>query len=224
MKRIFIANCNETLNEIQEELLAKYQGVGLKHKEDLNLVNLRSSKPDYIFFLHWSWIIPESIYKEFNCIVFHMTDLPFGRGGSPLQNLILRGYHETKISAIKVEKGIDTGDVYLKHDLSLMGTATEIFIRAGGVIKQMISEIINNEIIPAKQQGPPTYFYRRKPEQSLIDEHVNNIQSLYDFIRMLDAQNYPHAFLENEMFKFEFTNAQITNDSELTAYVRITKK
>ena len=44
-----------------------------------------------------------------------MTDLPFGRGGSPLQNLIVRGFEETMTSAIKVTKGIDTGDIYLKE-------------------------------------------------------------------------------------------------------------
>jgi len=45
-----------------------------------------------------------------------MTDLPFGRGGSPLQNLIERGIKKTKISAIKVDGGIDTGDIFFKRD------------------------------------------------------------------------------------------------------------
>ena len=47
-----------------------------------------------------------------------MTDLPFGRGGSPLQNLIVRGYKSTKLTAIKVQSGIDTGDIYLKKPFS----------------------------------------------------------------------------------------------------------
>ena len=46
-----------------------------------------------------------------------MTDLPYGRGGSPLQNLIARGFLETKISAILVEKQLDAGPVYLKMEL-----------------------------------------------------------------------------------------------------------
>ena len=49
---------------------------------------LEASNPDFVFFPHWSWKIPPSIYENYNCVVFHMTDLPFGRGGSPLQNLI----------------------------------------------------------------------------------------------------------------------------------------
>jgi len=224
MKKIVIANCNEILNSAQTELQEKYKAIGIQNKEDLNLEDLNLIKPDYIFFMHWSWIIPKSIYNRFNCVVFHMTDLPFGRGGSPLQNLIIRGYKETKISALKVDGGIDTGDIYLKKELSLEGTAAEIFTRTGKIIKNMIEEIINNPITPTKQIGEVTSFKRRKPEQSLIDNSINSIEGIYNFIRMLDADNYPHAFLETDVFKFEFTEAKINNSKELTAHVRIIKK
>ena len=58
-------------------------------KEELTVSLLEEFKPKYIFFPHWSWIIPEEIYNNYNCVVFHSTDLPFGRGGSPLQTLIV---------------------------------------------------------------------------------------------------------------------------------------
>ncbi|MFW6030249.1 MAG: methionyl-tRNA formyltransferase, partial [Halanaerobiales bacterium] len=38
-------------------------------KENLNLKNIEDFNPDYIFFPHWSWIIPEEIYSNYNCIV-----------------------------------------------------------------------------------------------------------------------------------------------------------
>ena len=60
-------------------------------KEELNLEKVRATNPRYIFFPHWSYIVPEEIYNNFECVIFHMTDVPFGRGGSPLQNLITRG-------------------------------------------------------------------------------------------------------------------------------------
>lgn len=224
MNKIVVVNCNEILNDVQDQLVLKYNGIALTTREELNIEYLESIDPIYIFFLHWSWIIHESIYTKFNCVVFHMTDLPFGRGGSPLQNLIIRGFKETKVSAIKVNSGIDTGDIYLKRDLPLLGSATEIFHRAGDVIKDMISEIIASGISPVIQKGDPVYFKRRTPQQSLIDNNILDIEGLYDFIRMLDARNYPHAFFENELFKFEFTNAALINEQELTAHVRIIKK
>ena len=64
----------------------------IKKKSNFNLQLLNEFKPDKIFIPHWSYIIPEEIFNSFDCIVFHMTDLPFGRGGSPLQNLIVRGF------------------------------------------------------------------------------------------------------------------------------------
>ena len=86
--------------------------------------------PRYVFFLHWSAIVPPSITDAFTCIGFHMTDLPYGRGGSPLQNLIVRGHRETKLSAFAVERGIDTGPIYAKAELALDGTAQEIYVRS----------------------------------------------------------------------------------------------
>ncbi len=56
-----------------------------------------------------------------------MTDLPYGRGGSPLQNLIQRGHTSTMLTALRCGAGLDTGDVYLKQPLSLHGSAEEIF-------------------------------------------------------------------------------------------------
>ena len=76
-----------------------------------------------------------------------MTDLPYGRGGTPLQNLIIRGHSETMISAIRCEKKIDAGPVYLKKKLSLDGTAEKIYLRAYKIIEKMIFEIIQTNQI-----------------------------------------------------------------------------
>ena len=76
----------------------------LSSRLDLNIDNLRAINPKIIFFPHWSYLIPEEIYDEFECVVFHMTDLPYGRGGSPLQNLIMKRFSDTKVAAIRVVK------------------------------------------------------------------------------------------------------------------------
>src|SRR5689334_14815339 len=102
--KVIVVNCNPALNEIQEQIILKYNGVLLKEKEELNMGDIIKIDPTYIFFMHWSWIIPAEIFSRYTCVVFHMTDLPYGRGGSPLQNLIIRGHKETKITAIKVEE------------------------------------------------------------------------------------------------------------------------
>lgn len=192
------------------------------NKEEFTLDKLQEFQPEFIFIPHWSYIISEKIWGTFPCVVFHMTDLPYGRGGSPLQNLILSGKTNTKISALKVDNGIDTGDIYLKKDLSLTGTAKEIFVRATPIILEMIEEIIDKKLEPTKQEGIPVNFKRRKPEDSSI-EYLEDINIIYDYIRMLDCEGYPYAFIENDFFKFEFSNAQLLNN-EIIANVRISKK
>jgi len=195
----------------------------ISSKKDFNDDNLKKINPDKIFIPHWSYIIPELIFNSFECIVFHMTDLPYGRGGSPLQNLILLGHKNTKISALQVESKIDTGDIYLKKDLSLNGSAQDIYERANRVIGEMIIEILNTKPVPIKQQGNPTLFTRRKPFMSNMKD-VKSLNEAYDFIRMLDADGYPPAFIETSNCKFEFRKVSKQNDNTLEAYVRIIKK
>lgn len=180
-------------------------------------------QPSKIFIPHWSYIIPSKIYEKYECIVFHMTDLPYGRGGSPLQNLIVRGKKKTKISALRVIKELDAGEIYLKKDLMLNGTAEEIFLRANRMIELMIEQIIKDDITPMPQQGEITVFKRRTPEMSNI-EHLDSLEMIFDHIRMLDAEGYPNAYIETDLFKFEFTGANFKPNNCIIADVRITKK
>lgn len=115
----------------------------------------------YIFVPFWSWYIPPEIYENWEVVIFHMTDLPYGRGGTPLQNLIVRGFKETKISAIKCVKEMDAGPIYMRTTLSLKGTARKIYRRADKLIRNfMIPEILACQYDPIPQVGDPVYFDR----------------------------------------------------------------
>ena len=74
--------------------------------------------PQWIFVPHWSHLIPQSIWGSWRTVIFHMTDLPYGRGGSPLQNLIQRGHSSTMLTALRCCEGLDTGDIYFKQQYS----------------------------------------------------------------------------------------------------------
>lgn len=223
--RLIVANLNTEYKSLNQNLKSKFKDnvQFISRREDLNLSFLEQEKPDFIFFPHWSYIIPENIFNSYNCIVFHMTDLPYGRGGSPLQNLILRGHKKTVLSALKVDKGIDTGDIYLKKELSLNGNAREIFQRTGELIEEMIYSIIDTKSLPTPQKGIPVIFNRRNPEESDISK-LTQVEEVYNYIRMLDADGYPQAFLETNHFKFEFTESKLENNKTIIANVRITKK
>lgn len=188
---------------------------------DLSLDVLERLKPKYIFFPNWSWRVPAEILNRYECVLFHMTDVPFGRGGSPLQNLIVRGFEATKISAMRMTDELDAGPVYAKAPLDLSGSATEIFARAAGCIVEMIGEIIRNSPAPVAQVGTPVMFERRKPAQSVMPCD-GSLRTIYDHIRMLDAPGYPPAFIHYGQWTIEFSNSR--SDSEcVTADVRIFK-
>ena len=150
-----------------------------------------------------------------------MTDLPFGRGGSPLQNLIKRGHSSTMLSALRCGAGLDIGDIYIKQPLSLHGSAEEIFLRADALIEQVIGQIVCEEPAATAQQGDPVLFRRRTPAQSDLANCSKGDQSAwYDQIRMLDAEGYPHAFLEVNGMRLEFRRVSQRSDG-LYADVRI---
>ena len=92
-------------------------------------INLILSKPEIIFFPDWSWIIPNEIISNYKCICFHESNLPKFRGGSPIQNQIIRGITKTKTTAFIMNEKIDAGDIILQKNLSLEGSIQEIFSR-----------------------------------------------------------------------------------------------
>jgi methionyl-tRNA formyltransferase len=198
-----------------DSIIVKYPGTWhfIDSKEKLTLDALKKVQPRYVFFLHWSWIVPEEILNAFECVNFHMTDLPYGRGGSPLQNLIMAGHREkTKLSAIRMVPELDAGPVYFKTDLSLEGTAQEVLTRQSDQSAKMIERMMQEEPEPVPQKGDVVVFERRTSEQSEIPE-LDSAQQLYDFIRMLDGEGYPRAFIEHGGHRYEFSDAELDGDT-----------
>jgi methionyl-tRNA formyltransferase len=182
---------------------------------------LEVTSPRYIFFPHWSWIVSKEVVKKYECICFHMTDLPFGRGGSPLQNLIVQGYKETMLTALKMEEGVDTGPIYYKKSLSLHGTAHDIYKRSEGLCWDMINDFVADNPDSVSQKGVVTNFKRRTPEQSRLPEGLS-LEEVYNYIRMLDAPGYPKAFLEMNDYRLEFESSSYV-DGRLSAKVSFIK-
>lgn len=190
-------------------------------KDDLTIDLIETINPRYIFFGHWSWIVNENILKKTECVCFHMTDVPFGRGGSPLQNLISRGLSETKLTALKMIKEVDAGPIYDKKSLSLSGTAKDIFERMTPIMFEMMKTIIQLEPEPFPQNGEPVYFERRTPEMSKLPEE-GDIERLYDHIRMLDVDTYPSAYIEHGKFRLKLRKAKQSSINCITAEAVIT--
>ncbi|ELS34321.1 MULTISPECIES: methionyl-tRNA formyltransferase [Pseudanabaena] len=207
---------------IYNEIIKNYQGKWhfIQLPEMLNIDEINKINPRYIFFLHWSWKVHDELINKYECVCFHMTDVPYGRGGSPLQNLIIQGYQNTKLTALQMTQEFDAGAIYYQENLCLAGNAEEIYIRATYLSAQMIEYIIQNEPCPVEQKGEVTLFKRREPAESEIPE-MQSLQNLYDFVRMLDAEGYPHAYIQHQGFQYSFRRAALY-DGHIVADVVIT--
>ena len=222
-KAYLVLGCKPWDRRVYDESLATQPGewryVG--SPDEFSLALVREFAPRYLFFLHWSWKVPQEIIQNFECVCFHMTDVPYGRGGSPLQNLIVRGHRETKLTALRMSNEFDAGPVYFKESLSLEGSAEEIYMRAARLSGRMIERFTGKKLKPKLQQGEAVNFKRRKPEESEIGSPTS-LQAIHDWIRMLDADGYPHAFLNHAGFRFEFSRSALY-DGRVVADVKITQ-
>ena len=181
------------LNKDVKKLIKKKNIYKITDKKKLNLKNISKINPTKIFFPHWSYRVPDKILKKFECICFHTAPLPYGRGGSPIQNLIIRKFKKAPVCAIKMTNKIDSGPIYSKKNISLNGSLNKIFERISNAILFMITKIIKNKIIPKHQSGKPLYFKRINEKKSIINQ-FEKLDSVYDKIRMLDSDEYPNAY------------------------------
>ena len=215
MNKYIIATIKDwNINQYNRSIYKKHKNWYLvTDAKKLTTKYIKSIKPKYIFFPHWSKKVNSKIINNYECIGFHETDLPYGRGGSPIQNMIIRNYKKTVISAIKLTDELDAGPIYLKKTLKLDGNAQEIYERTSKKVFKMINIIIKKKIMPVAQKGKVVKFKRRKPKQSNLSKKTKTLKELYNHIRMLDAKTYPTAFIKHGNLRIEFKKAKINNKS-----------
>ena len=125
----------------------------------------REAMPHMWFFLNWSSIVPADIVAAFECVNFHAAPLPYGRGGAPIENMILRGHTETIITAHRMTAEIDAGPIYgTRGPISLAGTKDQILARFIEPCADLIQWIVTEEPTPAPQVGEVVHFRRLGPE------------------------------------------------------------
>lgn len=221
-KKYIVLGCKPWNRRVFDENIAGLPGnwTYIGSREELASLDVEALGPRYLFFLHWSWKVPPALTGRFECVCFHMADVPYGRGGSPLQNLILRGHRSTRLSALRMVQAMDAGPVYAKADLSLEGSAEEILIRMTRLAAEMIRDFIAVEPEPTEQSGEPVIFARRRPEESQIPAR-DSLSDLHDFLRMLDADGYPPAYLDHAGFRYQFRRSALY-DGRIVADVTIT--
>ncbi len=74
---------------------------------------LSLAKPDLMVVAAYGQILPASILElpEFGCLNVHTSLLPKYRGAAPIQYALLKGEKESGVTIMKMDEGMDTGDI-----------------------------------------------------------------------------------------------------------------
>jgi len=221
MSKIVIATTKSWNVERAHLLQRRYQGQLemqiISDKEQLTADYLQRHDVGWIFFPHWSWIIPDEIITDWNCVIFHTSPLPWGRGGSPIQNQILRRSYKSEVCALRAVAELDAGPIYLREPIDLSkGTVEEILMQVSDIVFEMIPRIVMEQPRPQPQVGIGVSFKRRKPSQSELPLKAESLRKVYDHIRMLDGEGYPPAYVEHGDQIIELRNARIRPNGTIT--------
>lgn len=146
----------------------------------------------------------ETLSKSNTNIVIHASDLPKGKGFSPLQWQIREGKESVVLTLFEAEKDVDAGNVYLKSELSFIGTELlpELRSKMAQRIIEMCREFVSNysDLISKPQEGEET-FYRRL---SLYDDELDINKTLFDLMNQLRASDFdkypPYFFYRGKKF------------------------
>ena len=116
--------------------------------------------PDLIVVAAYGKILPDYIinYPKYGCVNVHASLLPKYRGAAPIQWAIINGEKITGVTTMKMDSGLDTGDILLKAETEIgeYETAEELFDRlaviGGELLIKTIEGLENGTVTPVPQE------------------------------------------------------------------------
>lgn len=143
---------------------------------------LKLLKPDIMIVVAYGMIIPQEVLNipHLGCINIHVSILPMYRGAAPIQRAIEFGEKQTGITIMKMDEGLDTGDILIQEKLEIASDDTakslhdKLAILGGNLI---IDYLINYaKYMPIKQTDIGVcYANKIMKEEAKIDWNLENI-------------------------------------------------
>jgi methionyl-tRNA formyltransferase len=139
----------------------------------------------------------ETLSKSDANIVVHASDLPKGKGFSPLQWQVREGAESIVLTLFEAVKDVDAGDVYFKTALPFTGTELLVDLRKAMALKivDMCKDfILNFSKFHSKPQIGEVTFFRRFIESDDELDINKTISELMNQLRSSDFEKYPPYF------------------------------
>jgi len=190
---------NPGLTELKEFWSEQGHSVFIRH----NLNEEHSG--DFCFCLSFGKILSGSILSNFkHVLVVHESDLPYGKGWSPLTWQIIEGKNLIPVSLFEAAKDVDSGPIYAQKFLHFRGDELVDELRMGQfkLTKELCIWFIQEYPDSLNFKKPQnrdngSYYPRRHPIDSELDPH-KTIYDQFNLLRTVDNDNYPAFFLIND--------------------------
>jgi hypothetical protein len=155
---------------------------------------------DFCFYLGCGRIVDKAVRSMFrHNLVVHESALPKGKGWSPLTWQILAGECRIPVTLFEAADQLDSGVIYDQDWLEFEGHELIDELRrvqAGTTLllcMRFIDRYPKRVDSACAQVGEPTFYPRRKPEDSRLDP-AKSINAQFDLLRVVDNVRYPAYF------------------------------
>lgn len=173
----------------------------LKSKNDL--LFFKEHRFDLLIQGGWQRLFPGEVLKTLSigAIGAHGSSdyLPKGRGRSPLNWSLIEGKKRFIMHLYLITEGVDDGDVLdiEAFDINEYDDIKTLYYKNTMVTKRMmlrmVPKLLKGEITPIPQQGIPSYYPKRLPEDGEINWEDMNVEYIHRLVRAL-TRPYPGAF------------------------------
>ena len=175
------------LSPVKEMALEHGLEVAQPHriKDDAEFVSgLKEIAPDMIVVAAFGQILPKEVLDipRLGCVNVHGSLLPKLRGASPMQSAILEGLDETGVTIMRMDEGLDTGDMISKVKVDIRGKdiieVADLLAEAGADLLAMtIPQIENGSAAYTSQnEEEATYSHLIKKSDGYTDFNESAVQ------------------------------------------------
>lgn len=188
--------------------LEVYTPQNFKNEEEIDKFNELNA--DLAIVVAYGLIIPENLLSKtkYGFINIHPSDLPKFRGAAPIQRTILSGETKTSVCIIKMDTGVDTGDILTKQEILIDEdiTFTKLHDLTSKIGSDLLLQTINNidSIIPSKQPNTAgSYASKIQKTEAKLDFLVDDLTAIDRKIRALNPSPGTHIIFENKILKIK---------------------
>lgn len=213
-----------------EQNIPIHQPTTLKDESQYKLIS--EYKPDIIVVIAYGKILPENILKipKYGAINVHASLLPKYRGAAPIQRAIINGETKTGITIMKLDEGMDTGDIISQKEIPISQESTaenlfEILAKEGSYELVKVLNDLERKLSESIAQNEREATYAEKITKS--SGHINwNLpaNTIHNLIRGMYPNPGTYTFFRKKRIKLHKSNYKNVDNKNIPSGTIISLK